>query len=150
MTTSARQPSLASHENSRWPAEPKLAKQAKAIRNYKKAVLMVSGAAVQKFMDKMEHEQEIVMNLADMGMAVYAAESALLRAQKLIDLRGEEACQHQIDIVKAYVYDVSKALSVFVGLIITNCIIMGRLEAFAMANNTMKPANFGMVLATPP
>lgn len=37
-------------------------------------------------------------------------------------------------ILKAYVYDVSKQLSVFVGLIITNCIVMGRLEAFAMAN----------------
>jgi len=37
-------------------------------------------------------------------------------------------------ILKAYVYDVSKKLSVFVGLVITNCILMGRLEAFAMAN----------------
>jgi Na+-transporting NADH:ubiquinone oxidoreductase subunit D len=37
-------------------------------------------------------------------------------------------------ILKAYVYDVSKQLSVFVGLIITNCIIMGRLEAFALGN----------------
>ena len=37
-------------------------------------------------------------------------------------------------ILKAYVYDVSKQLSVFVGLIITNCIVMGRLEAYAMAN----------------
>jgi len=37
-------------------------------------------------------------------------------------------------ILKAFVYDVSKQLSVFVGLIITNCIIMGRLEAFAMAD----------------
>lgn len=37
-------------------------------------------------------------------------------------------------ILKAYVYDVSKKLSVFVGLIITNCILMGRLEAFAMGN----------------
>lgn len=37
-------------------------------------------------------------------------------------------------ILKAYVYDISKQLSVFVGLIITNCIIMGRLEAFAMGN----------------
>jgi len=37
-------------------------------------------------------------------------------------------------ILKAFVYDVSKQLSVFVGLIITNCIIMGRLEAFALAN----------------
>ncbi|TCN70701.1 NADH:ubiquinone reductase (Na(+)-transporting) subunit D [Acetobacteroides hydrogenigenes] len=37
-------------------------------------------------------------------------------------------------ILRAYVYDVSKKLSVFVGLIITNCIIMGRLEAFALGN----------------
>lgn len=37
-------------------------------------------------------------------------------------------------VLKAYVFDVSKQLSVFVGLIITNCIIMGRFEAFAMAN----------------
>ena len=37
-------------------------------------------------------------------------------------------------LLKAYVFDVSKQLSVFVGLIITNCIVMGRLEAFAMGN----------------
>ena len=38
------------------------------------------------------------------------------------------------EILKAFAYDVSKQLSVFVGLIITNCIIMGRLEAFALGN----------------
>ncbi len=38
------------------------------------------------------------------------------------------------ELLKAYVYDVSKQLAVFVGLIITNCIVMGRLEAFAMSN----------------
>ncbi len=38
------------------------------------------------------------------------------------------------EVLRAYVYDVSKQLSVFIGLIITNCIIMGRLEAFALAN----------------
>ena len=41
-------------------------------------------------------------------------------------------------VLKAYVYDVSKELTVFVGLIITNCIIMGRLEAFGMANGPWK------------
>ena len=41
-------------------------------------------------------------------------------------------------VLKAFVYDVSKELSVFVGLIITNCIICGRLEAFAMANGPWK------------
>lgn len=38
------------------------------------------------------------------------------------------------ELLKAYMYDVSKQLAVFVGLIITNCIVMGRLEAFAMGN----------------
>lgn len=39
------------------------------------------------------------------------------------------------EVLKAYAYDVSKQLSVFVGLIITNCILMGRLEAFALGNS---------------
>lgn len=38
------------------------------------------------------------------------------------------------EVLKAFMYDVSKQLSVFIGLIITNCIVMGRLEAFALAN----------------
>ncbi|MDR0508082.1 MAG: NADH:ubiquinone reductase (Na(+)-transporting) subunit D [Dysgonamonadaceae bacterium] len=41
------------------------------------------------------------------------------------------------EILKAFAYDVSKQLSVFVGLIITNCIVMGRLEAFALANKPL-------------
>ncbi len=59
-------------------------------------------------------------------------------------------------VLKAYTYDVSKALSVFIGLIITNCIIMGRLEAFAL-NNRPWPAfldgignglGYGIILIT--
>jgi len=42
------------------------------------------------------------------------------------------------EVLQAYAYDVSKELSVFVGLIITNCIIMGRLEAFALGNGPWK------------
>jgi Na+-transporting NADH:ubiquinone oxidoreductase subunit D len=57
-------------------------------------------------------------------------------------------------ILRAFVYDVSKQLSVFVGLIITNCIVMGRLEAFAMANKPWESfldgigngAGYGLVL----
>jgi Na+-transporting NADH:ubiquinone oxidoreductase subunit D len=57
-------------------------------------------------------------------------------------------------VLKAYAYDVSKQLSVFVGLIITNCIIMGRLEAFALGNGPWKAfldaignsAGYGIIL----
>ena len=66
---------------------------------------MVSGAAVQTFMAKLEKEHEIIMNIADMGIYVYATESALLRAEKLIAIRGEAACADQIAMVNAYVYD---------------------------------------------
>jgi Na+-transporting NADH:ubiquinone oxidoreductase subunit D len=47
-------------------------------------------------------------------------------------------------VLRAYVYDVSKQLSVFVGLIITNCIIMGRLEAFALGNKPWSSALDGL------
>ncbi|MBC8368933.1 MAG: NADH:ubiquinone reductase (Na(+)-transporting) subunit D, partial [Planctomycetes bacterium] len=47
-------------------------------------------------------------------------------------------------VMKAYLFDVSKQLSVFVGLIITNCIVMGRAEAFAMANPPGKSALDGL------
>ena len=58
------------------------------------------------------------------------------------------------EILAAFAYDVSKQLSVFVGLIITNCIIMGRLEAFAMANKPWQSfldglgnaAGYGLIL----
>ena len=82
-----------------------LAAEAKAVANFKKAILMVSGAAVQQLMAKLEKEQELIMSLADMGIYNYAAESALLRAQKLISIRGEAACADQIAMVKTYVYD---------------------------------------------
>ena len=57
-------------------------------------------------------------------------------------------------VLKAFVYDVSKQLSVFVGLIITNCIIMGRLEAFALGNGPWRSfldgvgnaAGYGVIL----
>ena len=47
-------------------------------------------------------------------------------------------------VLKAYMYDVSKQLSVFVGLIITNCIVMGRAEAFAMSNGPKDSALDGL------
>ncbi|MBQ1456557.1 MAG: NADH:ubiquinone reductase (Na(+)-transporting) subunit D [Thermoguttaceae bacterium] len=47
-------------------------------------------------------------------------------------------------IIKAYAYNISKELSVFVGLIITNCIVMGRTEAFAMKNNPLESVLDGL------
>ena len=50
-------------------------------------------------------------------------------------------------LLKAYAYEISKTLSVFVGLIITNCIVMGRAEAFAMKNTPIDSFIDGLVMA---
>ncbi len=78
------------------------AAEKKIIQNLKKATLMVAGAAVQKLMMSLSKEQEILMNIADMASYVYIAESAMLRTEKLVALRGEEACKGQIDMMKIY------------------------------------------------
>src|SRR5580692_4143790 len=87
------------------------AKEKKAIANFKKAILMTAGAAVQKLMAKVEGEQEILMNISDMAIEAVVAESALLRAQKLVDQRGEAACQFELDIVRTYLYDAADSIN---------------------------------------
>lgn len=82
-----------------------LAKEIKAVRNSKKAVLMVAGAAAQKFMADLENQQEIIMAIADMAFDLYAMESTLLRTRKLIGMKGEENCGTQIDATKVFVCD---------------------------------------------
>lgn len=58
------------------------AKEQKLIANFKKSILMVAGAAVQKLMTQLTNEQEIIMNIADMAIQVFTAESMLLRISK--------------------------------------------------------------------
>jgi alkylation response protein AidB-like acyl-CoA dehydrogenase len=81
------------------------AAERKLIRNMKKAILMVAGAAVQKLMMKIEQEQEILMNIADMAIVVFHAESALLRAMKLSESMGADASSVYADIARTYLYD---------------------------------------------
>jgi len=81
------------------------AAEKKAIKNMKKAGLMIAGAAAQKYMDKLANEQEILMNIADICIQVYLAESAVLRAEKLVSMKGEEAVKSQIDMAQVFVFD---------------------------------------------
>lgn len=78
------------------------AAEKKIIANLKKATLMVAGAAVQKLMMSLSKEQEILMNIADMASYVYVAESAMLRTEKLVSIKGQEACEGQLNMIKIY------------------------------------------------
>ncbi|MDH7463292.1 acyl-CoA dehydrogenase family protein [Chitinophagaceae bacterium 26-R-25] len=89
------------------------AKEKKLVANFKKAILMVAGAAVQKLMMKIESEQEILMNIADMAIETYHAESALLRVMKLVDQRGEASTQFELDMMRTYLYDAADAINKF-------------------------------------
>lgn len=77
----------------------------KAISGFKKAILLTSGAAVQKLMMKIEDEQEILMHIADMAIQTFCAESALLRAARMKELKGEAAVQLEADLMRVYLYD---------------------------------------------
>jgi hypothetical protein len=85
--------------------ETTFSKELKLIANLKKAILLTAGAAVQKLMMKIDSEQEVLMNIADMAIETFNAESALLRVMKLTDQRGESSQQLHIDILRTYLYD---------------------------------------------
>lgn len=81
------------------------AAEKKTIGKLKKAILMVAGTAVQKYMNSLAKEQEVLMNIADMAIKVYTAESTILRVEKEAGVQGEEAVSTQIDIARVYLYD---------------------------------------------
>lgn len=81
------------------------------VKGFKKALLMVAGSAAQKIGSKLAKEQEIVMNVADIINYVYVAESALLRAEKVVALRGEAAAQNELDMMRIYIYDAADAIN---------------------------------------
>jgi alkylation response protein AidB-like acyl-CoA dehydrogenase len=85
--------------------EEAFAAEKKLVAGFKKAILMTAGAAVMKLMQKIESEQEIMMNIADMAIETYNAESALLRLIKLSERKGTDACKYEHNIVSSYLYD---------------------------------------------
>jgi hypothetical protein len=92
-------PDFGSSDDSFFGAEKKL------IIQFKKAILLTAGAAVQKLMMNLESEQEILMHIADMVMITFHAESALLRVIKLASSRSEQAVSFESDILRTFLYD---------------------------------------------
>ncbi|MCS5490986.1 acyl-CoA dehydrogenase family protein [Algoriphagus limi] len=78
------------------------AAEKEVLKKLKKVFLMVGGKAAMALQDRIEDEQEVMMNLADVMIEIYAAESAILRTEKLVSIKGEEACKHQIAMSQVY------------------------------------------------
>ena len=83
----------------------------KYITNFKKAILLTAGAAAMKFMAKLGNQQEIIMNISDMAIETYFAESVLLRVEKMEQRKGEEAVKLLKDIVDVYLYDAADKIN---------------------------------------
>ena len=88
-----------------------LSQQYALLEGLKKTILLVAGAAVQKLATSLGKEQEILMNIADMLIVTYQAESALLRVDKLVQAKGESSSEVQLAIVKTYFYDAADKIA---------------------------------------
>ena len=83
----------------------------KYIRNFKKATLMVAGAAAQKIMMELAKEQEVLSNIADMLIDLYVSESVQLRVEKLVASKGELACMEQLEIMRVFINDAADRIN---------------------------------------
>jgi len=88
-----------------------LSQQYALLEGLKKTILLVAGAAVQKLATSLGKEQEILMNIADMLIVMYQAESALLRVDKIVQNKGEDNATVQLAIVKTYFYDAADKIA---------------------------------------
>jgi len=91
--------------------EGAFAKEIKLVNNFKKAILMTAGAAAQKLMMKISHEQEVLMNIADMAILTFNAESALLRCIKITETKGAEAAATECDMMRVYLSDAADGVN---------------------------------------
>jgi alkylation response protein AidB-like acyl-CoA dehydrogenase len=82
--------------------EGPLADERKLVANAKKLGLFVAGAATQKYMQAIQDQQEVMGAIADMTIEIYAMESAVLRAQKIVEQKGESAAALPIAMTRVY------------------------------------------------
>ncbi len=90
-----------------------LSEEKAAVSNAKKAILMIAGSAVQKLMHKLQDEQEIIMNVTDMMIEVFACESAYLRTMKLSKIKTAEELQPYVDMTRVYISDAMEKINLY-------------------------------------
>ena len=82
--------------------EGPLVEERKLVSQAKKLGLFAAGAATQKYMQAIQDQQEIMGAIADMTIETYAMESAVLRAQKIVETKGEAAAALPIAMTRVY------------------------------------------------
>ncbi len=82
-----------------------LSEETRMVEMAKKAALFAAGAAVQKYLEALEDQQEILAGLADLVIETFAMESALLRALRAVERDGAEQAALKVAMVRAYVSD---------------------------------------------
>lgn len=95
------------------PAEGWFEEKDQYVANLKKVVLMLLKAASEKFNRTLVTEQEILSNISDCIIQVYAAESVVLRLKKMEAMKGEEACKLYRDMADVFVYDAAARITKF-------------------------------------
>jgi alkylation response protein AidB-like acyl-CoA dehydrogenase len=98
-------PDFGSEDNSLFAAEKK------AVASLKKAILMTSGFAAQKYMMELAKEQEIIMHIADMIIEQFVCESIVLRTSRIVSTKGEEAASAHLDMMRVYLNDAMERAS---------------------------------------
>jgi alkylation response protein AidB-like acyl-CoA dehydrogenase len=81
------------------------AEEKSLLQNLKKAMLMITGAAVQTFGPKFDKEQQIILALSDILIEIYMIESAILRTEKNCERYGLDSQKNQIDMTQLYLFD---------------------------------------------
>ena len=90
-------------------ADGEFASEKSTVENFKKAVLLIAGAAAKKLTASLSKEQEILMNIADITMEAYVCESLILRVEKMKQL--EHPIEHQTLLMKVYLYDAADRIN---------------------------------------
>jgi hypothetical protein len=91
------------------------------IDNAKKLSLLALGVAAQKFGTKMEQEQQVLGDIADIFIETYGMESSYLRTMKLVGTRGEDACKPHIAMTRLYINEAMGRLDLWARELLAAC-----------------------------
>jgi len=89
-----------------------LGEEEKLVQGARKVALLVAGSAVQRYMQALEHEQEVIGVLSNLVMEVYAMQSTLLRTQKKLARSPAQACATELAAARAYIYAAADRMDV--------------------------------------